>query len=155
MADEEDWAISHKTPEHIMSAFKILASLGHQNAFALAVKYNGDVVAAIESVFEKPETAGDKYIPSKPKVDSGLTPEQEEMCKRGRWLQDQVNAVFSVAHSKIRTQPESVPETSQLENQPEVSHPVAEVSIPTQQPELQLDSPEKIAQPDQQYGMPQ
>lgn len=109
---------------------------------------------AVDALLTRPSTAGDKYIPSKPKVDSGLTPEQEEMCKRGRWLQDKVNAVFSVAHSQIRTQPASVPETSQLENQPGVSHP-AEVSIPIQQPELQLDSPEKIAQPDQQYGMPQ
>ena len=155
MNDEENWEISHKTPEHIMSAFKTLASLGHRNAFTLAVKFNGDVVAAIESVFEKPETKGDKYLPPKPKVDTGLSPEQEEMCKRGRWLQDQVNAVFSVAHSQIRNQPASVPETSPLENQPEVSHP-SEVSPKRWKlPELQLDSHEKTVQQDQQCGMPQ
>lgn len=104
------------TPEHILTAMKTLFSLGYPNALSLAIKFNGDVVAAIESVFEKPEISGDKYIPPKPKVDSGLTPEQEAICKKGRWLQDQVNVVFSVAHSKTRTQPEQLTDSSQSEN---------------------------------------
>jgi hypothetical protein len=78
---------------------------------------------AVDALLVKPETPGDKYIPAKPKIDSGLTPEQEALCKKGRWLQDQVNVVFSVAHSKTRTpQDGSVPEASAE------PHPV---SIPT------------------------
>ena len=118
--EDDDFEISHDTPDEVLDTYKTLRSLGYPDSFKLAVKFKGDVVAAIESVFEKPETAGDKYIPPKPKVDSGLTPEQEELCRRGRWLQDQVNAVFSVAHSKTQTRPETVPETSPLKNQPEV-----------------------------------
>ena len=78
---------------------------------------------AVDALLVKPETKGDKYIPAKPKVNTGMTPEQEAICKKGRWLQDQVNVVFSVAHSKTRTQQdEMVPEAS------EESHPV---SVPT------------------------
>ncbi len=91
-----------------------------------------EVWLAVDALLSKPATSGDKYIPSKPKIDAGLTPEQEELCKRGRWLQDQVNAVFSVAHSETRNQPELVPETSQLTNLPEVS-PASETSAPEQQ----------------------
>ena len=59
------------------------------------------VVDAIESLLPPaPVVSGSKYIPSKPIVDSGLSDEQKELCERGRWLQDKVNAVFSVAHSK-------------------------------------------------------
>jgi hypothetical protein len=100
-------------------------------AARLAVEFKGDVVAAVDSILKKPQVAGDKYIPPKPKVETGMSTEQEELCKKGRWLQDQVNAVFSVAHSKIRTQPESVPATSQLENQPEAA---AESSVQMELP---------------------
>jgi hypothetical protein len=135
--------MSHDTPPHILDAWKTLKSMGYPNSFALAVKFNGDVVAAIESVFEKPEVNGDKYIPSKPKVDSGLSPEQEELCKKGRWLQDKVNAVFSVAHSKIRNQHESAHEEHQTVILPEVS------PVPVEQKsELQQDSHEQIVQQD-------
>ena len=67
-----------------------------------------DILATMDALIEKPVCAGDKYIPSKPIVESGMTPEQEERCERGRALQDKINAVFSVAHSKTQTQP--VPE---------------------------------------------
>ena len=57
------------------------------------------VVDAVESLLPPaPVVSGSKYIPSKPIVESGLTTEQKELCERGRWLQDKVNAVFSVAH---------------------------------------------------------
>jgi hypothetical protein len=58
---------------------------------------------AIDALLVKPVSSGDKHIPLPPKIDSGLTAEQEERCKKGRWLQDQVNVVFSAAHSKTRT----------------------------------------------------
>ena len=68
---------------------------------------------AVDALLVKPVVSGEKYLPPPPKVDTGMTPEQEARCKKGRWLQDQVNAVFSVAHSKTRTQPDaSVPSAS-------------------------------------------
>ena len=60
------------------------------------------VLDAIEALIPaNPVTSGAKYIPPKPTVDTGMDKEQTELCARGRWLQDKVNAVFSVAHSKI------------------------------------------------------
>lgn len=52
-----------------------------------------------------PVTSGSKYIPKKPVVQNGMDEEQAKLCERGRWLQDQVNGVFSVAHSQLKTQP--------------------------------------------------
>ena len=118
-----------------------------------ALAEHKEVWLAVDALLLRPTTAGDKYIPAKPKIDTGLTPEQEEMCKRGRWLQDQVNVVFSVAHSKIRTQPGSVPETSPSENLPVVL-PLAESSVPAQTSESQPDSREQTAQPAQQSETP-
>ena len=65
-------------------------------------QFNGNVVDAVEFLVVKPRVRGDAYLPPKPKIDNGLTPEQEELCRRGRDLQDKVNAVVSVAHSKIQ-----------------------------------------------------
>jgi len=85
---------------------------------------------AVDSLLPKPAVSGDKYIPAKPKVNTGMTPEQEALCKKGRWLQDQVNVVFSVAHSKTRTpQDETVPEAS-TESRP-VSVPLISDSTPS------------------------
>ena len=69
-----------------------------------ALATHKEVWLAVDALLVRPVTQGDKYIPPKPKVDSGLSSEQEALCQRGRWLQDKVNAVFSVAHSKIRDQ---------------------------------------------------
>jgi hypothetical protein len=62
-------------------------------------KHNGSVVDAVEGLIVFPTVKG---ILPKPKINTGLTPEQEEMCRRGRELQDKVNAVFSVAHSQTQ-----------------------------------------------------
>jgi hypothetical protein len=73
------------------------------------------VLDAIEALIPaNPVASGAKYIPPKPKVDHGMDEEQAALCARGRWLQDKVNAVFSVAHSKTLDQPllESAPQTS-------------------------------------------
>ena len=81
---------------------------------AQALVEHKEIWLAVDALTKKPECKGDKYIPQKPKINTGLDPEQEERCKKGRWLQDQVNVVFSVAHSKTRTpQGESVAEASQ------------------------------------------
>lgn len=70
-----------------------------------ALEQYKEVWLAVDALLTKPPVAGDKYLPQKPTINTGLTPEQEELCKKGRWLQDKVNAVFSVAHSKTQTQP--------------------------------------------------
>ena len=67
-------------------------------------KYGDEIWLAVDSLLKKPEVAGDKYAPPKPTIDTGLSPEQADMCRRGRELQDKVNGVFSVAHSKTQTQ---------------------------------------------------
>ena len=102
----------------------IMSLTGVDEETASAAYMNTESVEdAIDSLLQKPAVSGDKYIPAKPKINTGLTPEQEALCKRGRWLQDQVNVVFSVAHSKTRTpQDAMVPEASSE------SHPV---EVPT------------------------
>jgi hypothetical protein len=86
------------------------------------------VLDAIEALIpSNPVISGAKYIPPKPKVHHGMDEEQAALCARGRWLQDKVNAVFSVAHSKTLDQspPESAPQTSHavvdLETAPETN----------------------------------
>ena len=85
---------------------------------AKALMEHKSIENAVDSLLSKPTVSGDKYIPTKPKIETGLTEEQEERCKKGRWLQDQVNAVFSVAHSK--TQSPQVPLAQQVDDIPAV-----------------------------------
>ena len=121
-----------------------LTGVDEETASAAYLNYE-TVEEAIDSLLPKPVVSGDKYIPPKPKVNTGMTPEQEALCKRGRWLQDQVNVVFSVAHSKTRTpQGLSAPETSQG---PQVAPP-ASVTVPmlADSAESQPDSPAKTSQ---------
>ena len=98
-----------------------LTGCGNTQVMSTYLMHKRDILATIDALIEKPVCAGDKYIPSKPIVESGMTPEQEQRCERGRALQDKINAVFSVAHSKTQTQP--VPEVP-LALQETVSEPV-------------------------------
>ncbi len=68
---------------------------------ALATYHTVD--RAVEALFVKPVVSGEKYLPPKPQIDDGLTEEQRALCSKGRDLQDRVNVVYSVAHSKTRT----------------------------------------------------
>ena len=81
-----------------------LANVSRQVAEEALAKHK-EVWLAVDALMECPVAAGNKYIPPKPKVNTGLTSEQEALCQKGRWLQDQINVVFSVAHSKTRTLP--------------------------------------------------
>ena len=87
------------------------------------------VLDAIEALIPaNPVTSGARYIHPKPKVDHGMNEEQAALCARGRWLQDKVNAVFSVAHSKTLEQTPlgSEPQTSPaLVDLPVVTEPVS------------------------------
>jgi hypothetical protein len=79
-----------------------LAGCGPKEAAEALAKHK-EIWLAVDALLPKPVAKGDAYLPPPPKIDNGLTPEQEERCKKGRWLQDQVNVVFSAAHSKTRT----------------------------------------------------
>lgn len=97
---------------------------------------------AIDALLLKPTVSGEKYIPAKRAIDTGLTPEQEAMCKRGRWLQDQVNAVYSVAHSKtlpLRDAPplaeQTVPALQDASPSPPGPPPSPQPDAPSQTPQ--------------------
>ena len=111
-----------------------------------------NVLDAVESLIPaNPVVSGAKYIPPKPKVDTGMDPEQQALCERGRWLQDKVNVVLSVAHSKIL--PDLLAEQS-LTQSAEV--PVASAPVLSVQESLSLqDSLEQSSQPIQQPELPQ
>ncbi len=86
------------------------------------------VLDAIDSLIPaNPVATGAKYIPPKPTVNTGMDPEQTALCERGRWLQDKVNAVFSVAHSKTLDPPRQ--ESAQLTSPATVDLPVADATV--------------------------
>ena len=112
-----------------------------------ALNQHENVLDAVESLIPaNPVVSGAKYIPLKPKVDTGMDPEQIALCERGRWLQDRVNAVLSVAHSKILPDLQAEQSLSQSVEASAVTIPLSstEVSVPSQ------DSLEETAQPVQQ-----
>ena len=88
--------------------------------------FKGDIAAAVEFLLPATSVSGDKYIPTKPVVDTGMDAEQTDRCARGRDLQDKVNAVFSAAHAQAKTSPQeavvSVPTTALLD---EPAHPAS------------------------------
>jgi len=113
-----------------------------------ALNHHETVLDAVESLIPaNPVVSGAKYIPPKPKVDTGMDPEQQALCERGRWLQDKVNAVFSVAHSKI--QPSQSAEQSLLQSVEEsvVAIPVALI----EESESSQGSHEQTVQPIQPH----
>lgn len=67
------------------------------------LKFNGNVYRATDSLMKVPEVSGTKHIPKPRDIDRGMTPEQEEMCAKGRELMDRLTVVASAAHSKIRS----------------------------------------------------
>ena len=79
------------------------------------------VEAALDALIQKPTVSGDTYIPAKHVVKTGVDPEQEERCRKGRWLQDKVNAVFSVAQTQTKSQTAQTP----------VEAEQAQASVPT------------------------
>lgn len=81
-----------------------LAGVDEATAQRALLEYE-TVEDAVDALLVKPVVSGDAYIRPRPSIETGLTREQEERCKKGRWLQDRVNAVVSVAHSQIRPVP--------------------------------------------------
>ena len=132
-----------------------LAVVDREKAVAALAEHK-EVWIAVDALLTKPMTSGDRFLPPPPVVDNGLTPEQDAMCRRGRWLQDQVNVVFSVAHSKTRTP------LGQDSQAGEAQAPPVELPPHPEQPESQpltnelvSDSPERMTQQAQQSVPPQ
>ena len=108
-----------------------------------------NVLDAVESLIPtNPVVSGNKYIPPKPKVDTGMDPEQQALCERGRWLQDKVNAVFSVAHSKI------LPDLLAEQSSSQISEESVSIPVATEEVVSSQDSLEQTAQPIQQPEIP-
>jgi len=93
-------------------------------AEAALLLHPNDLIAAMDFVLPKTAVSGAKYIPPKPMVNTGMDDEQKARCEKGRWMQEKVNAVFSVAHSKTLPGPEAEQSESQS----------AEVSVPAVEP---------------------
>ena len=123
-----------------------------QEEASRALMIHETVVDAVESLLPPaPVVSGSKYIPSKPIVDTGLSAEQKELCERGRWLQDKVNAVFSVAHSKTLPLQDDLQEVHEHAQVPPVSPVENSGSSPI---ELPQDVVEKIVLPTLQSETP-
>lgn len=73
-----------------------------------ALAQHKEVWLAVDALMTRPPVAGDKYIPPEPEIDRGISQEQQERCIKGRWLQAQINAVFSVAHSQTLPAPSAL-----------------------------------------------
>jgi hypothetical protein len=115
-----------------------------------ALAKHKEVWLAVDSLIVRPTVSGDKHVPVKRKLEVEIDPEQDARCKKGRWLQDQVNAVFSVAHSKIRTQPDL---QAGEDAAPPVESPPAELPM-TAELSQQQGSHEKRSQPSPQSASP-
>ena len=110
---------------------------------AKALVEHKEVWLAVDALMVKPAVSGEKYMPEKPAVDTGMSQAQKELCERGRWLQDKVNAVFSVAHSQTRysrSDPEPEPPCDQVQED------ALTVPMSAPPPSPQLDGPEKTTQ---------
>ena len=83
-----------------------LTGCGMKQAAEALAKHK-EIWMAVDSLLTKPVVSGDKYIPEKPVVDTGMDEEQRQRCAKGRWMQDKINEVFSAAHPKSQTQPDA------------------------------------------------
>ena len=71
-------------------------------AAAALTKY-GDPVSAVDAMLPKTTVSGAKHIPPPRQIDTGVTPEQAELCATGRNLMDKLTAATSAAQTKIRS----------------------------------------------------
>jgi hypothetical protein len=118
-----------------MEMIEELTGCSHEEVVEAYTRHNGDIILTIDSLIQKPACKGDIYIPPPRSIETGLSEEQKERCLKGRDLQDKVNAVFSVAHSKIRTQPDpvalsDVEQPTVAATETAVAEPVVQSSLP-------------------------
>ena len=100
---------------------------------AVALAAHKEIWLAVDSLLTKPSVSGEKYMPSKPAVDTGMDAEQQERCLRGRWMQDKVNEVFSAAHPKTQTLQDAAAPVEEQKSAQSLQPPV-ELSPPPSPP---------------------
>lgn len=115
---------------------------------ALAI-YGGDMLKAIDALFQKPVVSGEKHIPHPPKVETGQDQEQKERCAAGRDLMDKLTVVFSGAHRKILEQTPPASEGPVVSETDQVQHSAPLTTSP------QPGSPVQTTQPYPQSEVPQ
>ena len=74
----------------------VVSMLGctHEEATEYLLKTNGDVLDAIAQNMKCIEVSGEKYIPTPPKINDGLTDEVREKLTEARKLGDMFSASF-------------------------------------------------------------
>lgn len=103
-----------------------------EEAVGTLAVYDGDVLKALDALFQKPVVSGEKHIPAPPKVETGQDEEQKARCAQGRDLMDKLSVVFSGAHRKILEQ-----------SPPEAEAPANAVSDQAQPSEQHAPAPEQ------------
>ena len=126
-----------------------LAGVDRATAETALAEYK-TVEDAVDALLVKPVVSGERYLPSPPKIDRGLTAEQEERCRKGRWLQDQVNAVFSVAHSQTQSPPDQGAPSASEASPPDAGSP----ALPAAPPASPQGGPERMTLPTLQSETP-
>jgi len=103
-----------------------------------ALELHGSVIAAVDSLMQKPKVSGEKYLQPRERR-AHLDPEQDEMCRKGRELMDRLTLI-SAYHPQVQHAP-SVEEaaTKALQSRPSEPAPSAQSSGAAPQP----DSPEQ------------
>ena len=115
---------------------------------ALAI-YGGDVLKALDALFQKPVVSGEKHIPPPPKVETGQDEEQKARCAAGRDLIDKLTVVFSGAHRKTLEQTPPEAEGSAVAEAGQASQSAPLTTSPQQ------GSPAQTTQPYLQSAVPQ
>jgi len=62
------------------------------DAKAMLIKQNGDVISALVELAITPPISGTKYIPPTPKIDDGHDDETRERIRQGRIMAEMLNA---------------------------------------------------------------
>jgi len=95
--------------ESTIETVMTFANCSREDAVGALAIYGGDMLKAIDALFQKPVVSGEKHIPPPPKVETGQTEEQKALCAQGRDLMDKLTVVFSGAHRKTleQTPPEA------------------------------------------------
>ena len=112
-----------------------------QEAEDALAAHKGDVLIALDALFQKPVVSGEKHIPPPPKVDTGQDEEQKARCAAGRDLMDKLTFVFSGAHRKSLEQPPQASEAPAVSEAVQALPPAPPTTSPQQGSPVQTTQP--------------